>query len=297
MRIFLMVLLGLIWLPGSLRAAEPVSISFNDLTLNGFLETGGEGAISERMLLLLHGNRAHGEMEIIKLLQETLQSKGIGSLAMTLSLGDSDRTGMYSCDPVQKYSVYDSIDELNAWLDWLEGKGAKEIFIVGHSLGGNQVSVFMAKHDRPTVHGAVLVAPAIATNYRSFIDGYQGRFGKPLGPTLEKANSLVTQGKGETVLEDVGFQNCEKAKVTARAFAAMYGEDERRDTLALIPKIKKPVMVVAAELDQVVKDLKEKIETVSSPNLRVEMVMGADHFFLDLYGEDLADLIADFVAK
>jgi alpha/beta superfamily hydrolase len=50
--------------------------------------------------------------------------------------------------------------------------------------------------------------------------------------------------------------------------------------------------------DEVVKDLPQKLQAAPrAEKIRTITVDGADHFFKDLYGEDLADAIAKFWAE
>jgi alpha/beta superfamily hydrolase len=61
-----------------------------------------------------------------------------------------------------------------------------------------------------------------------------------------------------------------------------------------LPKISVPVVVFAGTEDTVVKGLAENMESLADgEHIRLEVADGADHFFRDLYSEDIADLIAE----
>jgi len=64
------------------------------------------------------------------------------------------------------------------------------------------------------------------------------------------------------------------------------------DPLRLIPQIKAPLLVVVGGQDEVVWDLPEKMEAAAEGQ-RVTLLTleGADHFFPELYVEDIADAV------
>ena len=47
--------------------------------------------------------------------------------------------------------------------------------------------------------------------------------------------------------------------------------------------------------DEVVADLPARLEGFSQDNVTIETIDGADHFFRDLYADELAERVADFV--
>ena len=67
------------------------------------------------------------------------------------------------------------------------------------------------------------------------------------------------------------------------------------DTPTVLQKITKPVLVVIGSADDVVADLPAQMAKLSQDNLSVETVDGADHFFLDLYADDMVELMTDFL--
>ena len=69
-----------------------------------------------------------------------------------------------------------------------------------------------------------------------------------------------------------------------------------REALALIPKIRKPVLVVVAGNDEVVVGLDRNVAPLADgKRVQMKTVDGADHFFRNLYAEDAADTIGAFL--
>jgi pimeloyl-ACP methyl ester carboxylesterase len=230
-------------------------------------------------------------MEIMQSLQAALKDRGVSSLSITLSLGLDNRQGMYECKTPHVHRHTDAVDEIGAWLAWLQSQGVTKAALLGHSRGGNQTARFAVGRPDAPVTAVILVAPQTATaGYAA--QEYEKRFGTPLAAPLQRAQALVAEGKGATLMEQVDFLYCAKASVSAAAFVSYYGPDERMDTPALIPEIRTPVLVVAGSADDVVKGLVEKVQPLADgKRVQLKVVDGADHFFRDLYADDVADAV------
>lgn len=289
------VLMALAGVASASARAEEVKIPFRGLTMVGNLELAAGKQPKDGMLLITHGTLAHGGMEIIAKLQETFKEKGRSSLAINLSLGLSERRGMYECPTPHTHRYGDALDEIGAWMAWLGTKGVKEVVLMGHSLGGNQTARYAAERDTARIRSVVLLAPATYDEKRAAA-GYEQRYKVPLKSVLDKAQSLARAGKGETRLTDTDFLYCPKATVTAASFVSYYTPDPQRDTPALLPRIPKPVLVVAASNDETITDLVEKARPrADGKRVQLKVIDGADHFFRDLYAEDAVDVIVAFL--
>ncbi|OOZ37063.1 hypothetical protein [Solemya elarraichensis gill symbiont] len=98
------------------------------------------------------------------------------------------------------------------------------------------------------------------------------------------------------MMENVDFIYCQKTSATASSFASYYADEPRMETTYLLKEFSQPVMVFAGSEDTVVINLEEKIEALGEKeNLQMSVIDGADHFFRDLYAEDLADEAVEFI--
>ena len=147
----------------------------------------------------------------------------------------------------------------------------------------------MAEADRPAIAVPVLLAPMTWDAAKA-----AAAYGAGSGALL--ADYLTRAAAGEELV-DVPFLHCERATVSAASFASYYADDPRFDTPALLPRIAKPVLVVAGSEDEVVADLGRRLATIDQANVATLTVEGADHFFLDLYAEEVADAVAAFTAS
>jgi alpha-beta hydrolase superfamily lysophospholipase len=282
---------------GQASQAGEVTLAHGDITLNARLELAEGKTLKDGVILMTHGTLAHNGMEIIQTLQDLLNENGLNTLAINLGLGLNDRHGMYPCETLHTHKHTDALDEIGAWIGWLKGQGADNIVLLGHSRGGNQAAWFTTERSEPAVKAAVLVAPQ-TWDEASAASGYESRYGKPLGPLLEKAQSLVKAGKADTKLEHTDFIYCADTEVTAGSFAAYYTADARFDTPTLLSGIGIPVLVFSGTEDKAVAGLADKLAKLESAD-KVEHIAieGADHYFRDLYAEDVADAIVDFIGR
>jgi pimeloyl-ACP methyl ester carboxylesterase len=278
MRKFLRVASLLLALAPGVAAAEPVQIKPSLTRLNANLELPAGKTASDGVVVIVHGTLSWYGQETIAALQKNLKAHGIGSLAITLSLGVDDRRGPRRCDVTHDYALAGAQREVGRWLDWLGGQKAKTVDLLGFSRGGAQVAAMAP--NLPNVRKVVLMAPAFATALEQ-AEAYQRAFGHPLQPGLDEAR------KNPLAMRTVDFLTCRQAPVLNATFLDGYAELPPR----LAARTGKPTLVIVAGKDEVVPDLAKKLPSDVKP----AVIDGASHFFLDLYGEEAADAIAKFV--
>ncbi|MDA1088939.1 MAG: alpha/beta hydrolase [Proteobacteria bacterium] len=274
--------------------AEEVKIKHNGLTLNANLNLAPGKSLADGVVLMLHGTLAHKDMEIMKALQDSLIQRGFSNLAFNLSLAQNDRHGMIDCAGPHRHMDSNAVKEIGLWVDWLKAKGAGAITILGHSRGGNQVARYVAGNPDAAVKRAVLVAPGTTAPEKQG-RGYQNSYKKDLAPLLEKARALVKAGKGDTLMQGVDFVYCPNTSVAAASFVDYYSYNPDRDTPSMIKRTTMPLLAVIGDKDTVNPYFAGRMKGTKQANVKFVLVAEAGHFFLDLFGEDLADAVAAFV--
>lgn len=258
------------------------------------LQIAEDKKLEDGILILLHGTLAHKDMELIENLQSLLTERGVSTLAINLTLNQDRRTGMYDCSKPHKHRHEDAIEELDAWVNWLNSKGAKDISLLAHSRGGNQAIWYADAHDK--ISRLVLIAPAMAQTADETAAAYKKRFSTDLKPVLEQAIKLEQQGKASEMLSLPGFIYCGDAKASAASVSSYYSEAPGKDTITLLKKRTRPTLVIAGSADTVVPDVAKKVGALKeAKNLKLQVIEGADHMFLDFYVEDAADGVVKFL--
>ncbi len=276
---------------------QEVTLDHKGLTLNANLETTGAGWPQGPVVLMTHGTLAHGGMDTLQGLQAAFKNRGISSLSLTLSLGLDNRHGMYDCQIPHQHQLTDAIAEIGAWLGWLQEQGATKVALLGHSRGGNQSVRYAVEHPEARISTLILVAPETWNDTDTEKD-YRQRYGKELAPRLEQASQLVSAGRGDTLLEHLDFLYCPDTSASASALLSYYAPDPRLDTPRLIPEIKVPVLVIAGSEDKIAQNLVEKVLPLTDgQGVQLIVLEGADHFFRDLYADDIGDAVQALLDK
>ncbi len=279
-------------------SADDVRIEHLGLELLGNLQQprskplGPDGAV-----LIVHGTLAHHGMEVIAELQKGLEAQGIASLAITLSLGLNARRGMYDCALEHDHRQSDAGDEITAWVAWLKSRGAGRVTVLGHSRGARQVVDQAVAGFDAIVDRLVLLAPLTDTALEAAAS-YQRVHGGDLPALLDAAKTLVDGGEEDTTLAVPGFLMCNGARVTAAAFLDYYAGDPAALVLGRLKDQKLPVLVVAAGADTIAPNVAERaVAANQAGNILVERIDGADHFFRDLFMDDLVERLKPYLAK
>jgi pimeloyl-ACP methyl ester carboxylesterase len=274
--------------------ADTVRIEQDGKVLRGYYTPAPDGAPT---VLMLHGTLAHAEMEIMSTFRDVFAEEGWGALAVSLSLGESEREGMYPCESVHRHLATDATRELSAWRAWLGDQGVDRIVLLGHSRGALQMAAYAAALDDPTVAALILVAPP-AGDDASRAGAYGERFGDALDVRLAEARARVEAGQGDAPIEGVGFLYCEDATVTAASFLSYYGEAAPAAVAPLIDASPYPVLVVAGSEDTISRGLDAVLgDAVRRPGRALVEIEGADHFFRDLYAYDVVEAVQGFVGE
>jgi pimeloyl-ACP methyl ester carboxylesterase len=274
--------------------AREVTLQHRGLMLNADFDPATGKAGADRVILLTHGALAHRQTETIGYLQRLFKERGYGTLAINLSLGLDNRHGMYDCKTPHRHRNQDAAEEIGAWVAWLRGQGAQRVALLGHSRGGAQTALFAAEQESALVHAAILMAPATIANNDAA--EYQKRFNQALAPGLAQARQLLAAGQGDALLEHVNILTCADVTATAASFVSYYGEPARLDTPSLLPKSKKPVLVLVAGADEVVLGLDKKVAPlVDGKRVQMKVIDGSDHFFRDLSADDAVDAADAFL--
>lgn len=274
--------------------AEEVAVKQGNLTLRADLNLASDKKIQDGVVLLLHGTLAHNQMEIIKTVAELLNDQGFNTLSINLSYNlDQRPSQMLDCAIEHQHQHEDAMQEISTWMQWLKEQGVQQVYLMGHSRGGNQIAWYASEQDNDLIKKIVLVAPATWNAEKSASD-YEERYKTPLVELVNSAQAKVEAGQGFEVLDTAGFVYCEKAKASAKSIVSYYRADERKNTPSLLPKITKPTLVIMGSEDTTMQDLPAQMEPIKQANVQAIMIEGADHFFLDLYADELVEKTVEF---
>jgi pimeloyl-ACP methyl ester carboxylesterase len=292
-----LVLLVCGWLLVALpvRAAE-VTVEHEGFDLVGNLAlVEGKSLKSDGVVLILHDRLGDFAAEPVAGLQSRLAANGINSLAINLSLGRDHRNAAFTCAGELDQRFEDALPELHAWVKYLEEQGATDISLAGFGLGASQVALYASKTTQQQVRRVLLISP-VTWSFEAASADYLQRFKVALPELLADVEDKIANDDGGTLLEGVGFLDCDKAQVTARSFASYYRDKPYFSTPALLPQVPQATLVVAAESDDVSPDLMAKMQEVPArDNLKFDVIDGADRRFSGPAADQLVSRLKLFI--
>jgi pimeloyl-ACP methyl ester carboxylesterase len=268
--------------------AQEVTTEYENLTLNAQMQLAEGSTLSDGVILITHGTLAHNKMELIETLQSLLSDSGFNSLAINLSLGLSNRHGMYDCQVPHQHKHTDALNEIDTWISWLKAQGAQHLVLMGHSRGGNQTAWY-ADNNPAKIKAQVLLAPATWTE-QGESSNYQQRYSQSLATILARAEKADNNW-----LDSTDFIYCANSKVKAESFLNYYHPDKRFNTPYILSSINVPTLVISGSEDKTVSDLPKMMSQISNSQVKHSIIEGADHYFRDLYADEVVELLADFL--
>jgi pimeloyl-ACP methyl ester carboxylesterase len=291
----LIMLLALTCLAPANLYAEEVFQEYQGKTLNGVLELAEGNTLADGIILITHSLIQHNGREPLPYVQQLFREKGYSSLAINYSLGIDNRHGPFDCMAPHRYTLDGSLQEIAVWVQWLKEKGASKLVLFGHSYGGNEIARYAANNDEDSILGVVLLGPGTADHRMWSPGGYKIRYGKELGDILDRAELLVASGQGDSLMEKVDFLYCPQATVSAASFVSYYRLDPERLLPNLIREARKPTLFIAASEDNRLPDLNRLVRPFADgKKIRLVVIDGAGHFFLDLNSDDAVDQAIGF---
>lgn len=246
------------------------------------------------LIILGHGTLAHKDMETIDLLHAAFAERGYSVLSYSLTYGQDRRMGMYDCARnIHDIAQQDAVAQIGAWVRWAREQGHEKIALLGHSRGGNQVMRY-AENDGD-LSGLILLAPANQNSFVNSVKSLEESAEQPMNDLLMEAEKMIAEGRGQEAMDIEGFIYCQTGKPTARAIIGNYQDDGKFDTVTMLSEYPKPSLVLGGTADDIVPDVDLLFAPAASDLARVVMIEDADHFFLDFFAEDAADLSSDYL--
>ncbi len=265
--------------------AEPVQINLAERKLNGNLIAAEDR--QKTAFLILHGTWAHAAMELPAALQSLLEDEGYASLAITLSLGVNDRQGFFDCQSPVVQGHQAAIDELHAWYLFLREQGYAKVVLIAHSRGGAQAALYQQAYPQDQLAALVLIAP-MSWQKNVEVRAYHDKYNVNLNDLLTQAEQYRQERKA--LFTAPGILYCEKTPVSPPAFISYYSVLPEKNTPALLADTAIPTIVYLGLEDPLsISFAKQQGLFVNKKNITLVNIDGADHFFRDLYADELIE--------
>ncbi|MCP5414213.1 MAG: alpha/beta fold hydrolase [Chromatiaceae bacterium] len=234
-------------------------------------------------VLLLHGFLATREFPTIRRLSEALASEGFSVLAPTLSLGVNRRRQSVACEAIHTHSMEQDVAELRSWVHWLAERAGKAPVVIGHSVGGAQLTAMLDADRDLEVARAVLVSLS--------------SFGEEQGPEevgFLRARAATDQARAADAMYPYSLSYCKTYVTTPSNLLSYLTWDKARLMFALNGSAV-PVTVIYGDRDERID--KAWIENLRSGGVAVRPVAGANHFFDLAHEFDLLDEVLRVISE
>lgn len=223
------------------------------------------GEADRPAVLILHGFLQTREFPTVRRLAEALADEGYTVLLPSLSLGINRRQRNLACEAIHTHSMQQDVDELRAWVDWLNERSGKPPVLVGHSSGAVQVAALLKDHGDVAVASAVLLSPPY--------------FGEGQGPDrleLLRARAETDLARNPHGLAAYPLTFCRKY-VTGPAQLLSYLAWDKAALGTALVDLSVPLTVIYGEGDLRVD--RPWIEGLRAGGVAVRSIDGAGHFF------------------
>ena len=250
---------------------------------------------SKTIVMILHGTRGHKKLELIDSLTERFSDHNIDALSMNLSYGISNRNDDFlPCDITHTHLNSKSLSELRLWFNFiLEKNRYDEIILLGHSRGGLNITQFystLSNENRKKINSIILLAP--------ITDDFSNTIKKI------KQNNIIKNIKDNKINDEeiikIDFMSCPDVNVKYQTFKDYIyitkdGTGSKGSLLGLLNQLFIETLVITASNDIITPKTHQRVESINSKKVSIIQIEDADHFFRDLYFDDMFDAILEFI--
>lgn len=259
---------GMLWLPNAapVKAILHVHGLAGNFYENRFVHAIAADAISRGFAFLSFNNRGHDYIS------DSIRE--IGSEIESVRIG-----GAY-----EKFG--DCLLDIDAALGVITKHGIKQVVLEGHSSGANKVVYYQSQRKNPCIRGLVLISPCDDVGLQ--FDATKER----AGDLLLYANSMVAQGKGNSLMPDGSFFTY---PMSAATFVDYFSPGSAQDVFpyrnpeadfSALGSIHVPILVTFGEAgDYVLQPLEDTCSLLKKKALRTAsfgsaIISGASHTYL-----------------
>ncbi len=181
--------------------------------------------------------------------------------------------------------------DLQAWLEFLAGRGFARIGLLGHSMGAIKAIFTLAAGRGSRVAALVAISPP-RLSHSFFCSTARAR---EFRQTFAAAEELERAGRGDELMY-VTFPL--PIYVSAAGYLDRYGPDEKYNVLSHLERVACPTLVTfgssEVQHNEAFRGMPEAVEALAAPSnsLQVAVIAGADHIYTGCH-----DALAAVIAK
>ena len=241
-------------------------------------------------VLLIHGSRGNFCDPATKSMAEDLSAQGIAALTLNTNAHDTiwynQPTGDYKGNAFE--ILENTMSDLRAGIDHLEGRGYRSIGILGHSMGAVRVAYYAATQDDPRVAAVIPVSP-VRLSYSYYLESEDA---DEFRANVETAQRLIDRGEPDGVLR-VDFPIPQF--FSAASYLDKHGPFEKYNLINLADRIRVPILALngSRETHTRLKGMAQDLarSAVNSPRAVAIMVDEGEHSLVNRTAEASAAVL------
>lgn len=266
------------------------TIRLGELDLKGRHVRPAEAGLAT--VLLVHDTLGAFTDPLISDLQAAMAERGVATLAINLSLGETGRMEPLSCNQRHTHRHEDAVEEIDAWLDWLLGQGLGPVVLAGYGRGAAQVAWHLAARANGRAAAAVLLAPTGWTPRQADAE-YRSRYAAGLSALLTR----IAGAGPDDIIKQVPFLHCGAVDAWKASIQSYYGVEPMRDTPTALAEVTTPTLALLAEQGEAAPedDTAERMIALENTAVVTRQVLGADGQFSGPAFSEMADAVSAYV--
>lgn len=244
------------------------------------------GQKNKPAVLILHGFLTTNKFHTVTAITSALQQEGYTTIAPTLTLDISQRQNSLKCNSIHTHTLEKDILEITDWVHFLHGEGHKNIVLIGHSSGSQELIEFL------NIHPEISIEAAIFTSLFYFK-------GDELG-TVEREVSAAKQdlANNQDSPKKYSFLFCKNNYHAVPESFLSYLKLDRAYTLNSLKKLSIPTYTIMGGADKRYQEVGENwLTELRETGTHVYTIKGANHFFSNQYEFDLQDAIIEIISR
>lgn len=117
-----------------------------------------DGDPNKPAVIIIHGFLTTNKFHTISAMAKVLEDEGFTTLAPTLTLGINRRKSSIKCNSIHTHTLKSDVEEIQSWVNWLIKKGHKNIVLVGHSSGSQEILEYLNTKPAKNVTKAIFTS-------------------------------------------------------------------------------------------------------------------------------------------
>lgn len=244
------------------------------------------GEPTKPAVLILHGFLATHQFSTVQTLQDFLSFEGYSTLAPTLSLQIPLRNQSLNCNSLHTHTLQQDINEIHGWIKWLENRGHKQIVLIGHSSGSQQLLEALIQHQPASVK-------ALISTSLFYLNGEE------LGirqQDLQIAQQQLEQT--QPVPQKFNFLYCQQDYLATAESYLSYLVITRKQVIQNLNQLRLPTYTIMGSADSRYQLVGESwLQELADTSTQLITIAGANHFFAQQHEVTLQQQIQHILNK